>query len=268
VAFAFSKATKMKTWVYVDGFNLYYGSLKGTTLKWLNLVELAKQLVPSDHAIERVKYFTARVSGANDPGAPRRQQIYLSALATLPQIEIHQGRFLSKTNWRPLTNLPVASAHIQLGASRTQLAAGDHSVSGGSVAGIQILPVGIYPRRGSARPTSPPSPLQNALIAEVHMMEEKGSDVNLASHLLNDAWKNSFDVAVVISNDTDLITPIQMTAVQRGKPVTVVCPGRWQMAPGLSRVATFKRHIHKSMLVNAQFPDTIAGTTISKPTTW
>ena len=31
----------MRTWVYVDGLNLYYGALKGTNLKWLNLVELA-----------------------------------------------------------------------------------------------------------------------------------------------------------------------------------------------------------------------------------
>ena len=32
--------------VYVDGFNLYYGAVKGTPFKWLNLVQLARQLVP------------------------------------------------------------------------------------------------------------------------------------------------------------------------------------------------------------------------------
>jgi hypothetical protein len=99
-------------------------------------------------------------------------------------------------------------------------------------------------------------------------MEEKGSDVNLASHLLNDAWKNAFEAAAVISNDTDLVTPIQMVSVERAKPVFVICPGRWQMAPDLERVASFKRHIRRSMLTAAQFPNPIPGTTISKPLTW
>ncbi len=99
-------------------------------------------------------------------------------------------------------------------------------------------------------------------------MEEKGSDVNLAAHLLNDAWKSSFEAAAVISNDTDLVSPIQMVTIERGKPVFVVCPGKWQMAPDLERVASFKRHIHRPMLANSQFPDPIPGTTISKPRAW
>ena len=99
-------------------------------------------------------------------------------------------------------------------------------------------------------------------------MEEKGSDVNLAAHLLNDAWKGLFDAAVVISNDTDLITPIRMVAVERAKPVFVVCPGRWQMAPQLASVATYQRHIRSAMLTSAQFPTPIPGTTIRKPATW
>lgn len=99
-------------------------------------------------------------------------------------------------------------------------------------------------------------------------MEEKGSDVNLAAYLLNDAWKDIFDAAVVISNDTDLVTPVRMVAVERRKQVFVVCPGRWQMASQLQRVATYQRHIRMPMLVRAQFPDPIPGTTIRKPPTW
>jgi hypothetical protein len=85
---------------------------------------------------------------------------------------------------------------------------------------------------------------------------------------LNDAWKNAFEAAAVISNDTDLVTPIQMVSVERRKPVFVVCPGRWQMAPDLEKVASFKRHIRRAMLTTAQFPDSISGTTISKPASW
>ena len=99
-------------------------------------------------------------------------------------------------------------------------------------------------------------------------MEEKGSDVNLAAHLLNDAWKGAFDQAVVISNDTDLVEPIRMVTVERGKTVYVVCPGRWQAAPQLAAVATHVRHIHRRMLVSAQLPNPIPGTTIRKPAAW
>jgi hypothetical protein len=69
-----------------------------------------------------------------------------------------------------------------------------------------------------------PGPAPSA-IANVHATEEEGSDVNLAALLLNDAWRGSFDAATVFSNDPDLIEPIRMVAVERNKPVFVVCPG-------------------------------------------
>lgn len=39
--------------------------------------------------------------------------------------------------------------------------------------------------------------------------EEKGSDVNVASHLLLDVLTGAADAAIVISNDSDLRFPIQ-----------------------------------------------------------
>jgi len=73
----------MGVWVYVDGFNLYYGALKGRPYRWLNLKTLSEEILPQGRNIEKVKYFTARVSGAIDPDAPRRQQVYLNALDTV-----------------------------------------------------------------------------------------------------------------------------------------------------------------------------------------
>lgn len=254
----------MRTWVYVDGFNLYYGAVKGTPFKWLNPVELARRVLPAGHVIERLKYFTAHVSGAADPDLPRRQYAYLSALRTLPQVEIHFGRFLAKTIWRPIINLPVGGAQIHSPVP-VSLPAGDHLVDGGSLTSPKTLAVQTY---GNPQPARIPRPLTDALVAEVHTMEEKGSDVNLAAHLLNDAWKSSFEAAAVFSNDTDLIEPIRMVAVERAKSVIVVCPGRWAMAQGLQRVATHQRHIRKAMLVASQFPDPIPGTTIRKPAGW
>ena len=257
----------MRTWLYVDGFNLYYGALKGTPHKWLNLAVLAREFLPVGHTVEKIKYFTARVSGAADPGAPRRQHAYLSALGTLPEVEIHYGRFLAKSIWRPIVNFPVSGATIH-SPTTAILPAGAHDVTGGSLAATSRLVVSIYPPKGLKRGKRTPRPIPASLITEVHTMEEKGSHVNLAAHLLNDAWKNSFEAAAVISNDTDLVTPIQMVSVERRKPVFVVCPGRWQMAPDLGKVASYKRHIRRNMLVAAQFPNLISGTTISKPATW
>jgi hypothetical protein len=148
----------MRTWVYVDGFNIYYGAVKGTAFKWLNLVELARRVLPAGHTVERVKYFTAHVSGAADPGAPRRQHIYLSALRTLPEIEIHFGRFLAKTIWRPIINLPVAGAQIHSPVP-VSLPAGDHLVTGGSLQTPARLAVKTYPPKGAPRSAGTPSVL-------------------------------------------------------------------------------------------------------------
>ena len=91
----------------------------------------------------------------------------------------------------------------------------------------------------------------NPVVVWVVKTEEKGSDVNLAAHLLNDAFNDRFDVAVVLSNDTDLVE----------------CPSP-KPAESLRRVASFIRHVTPSRLAGAQLPDPIPGTTIRKPATW
>ncbi len=254
----------MRTRVYVDGFNLYYGALKGTRFKWLNLVDLARQVLPADYVIDKLIYFTARVSGVLDRAAPRRQQVYLNALNTLPEVEIQFGSFLAKTTWRPLVNLPVADKQID-SPTPVRLPKGNHPVEA-----LQTLPVGNYPTRdkGKKKRHNMTKPLPDAVIAEVHTMEEKGSDVNLAAHLLNDAWKEMFDVAVVISNDTDLVTPIHLVTAERKKSVLVICPGSWQVAPKLKNVASRVLHLRPSMLKAAQFPDCLPNRKITKPIGW
>lgn len=77
--------------VYIDGFNLYYGSLKGTAYKWLDLQRLFERLRP-DEEIQSIRYFTALVDG----DALRRQMIFLRALETLPKVEVIRGRFKQK----------------------------------------------------------------------------------------------------------------------------------------------------------------------------
>ena len=92
----------MLTSVYIDGSNLYYRALKDTPFRWLDLWKLAETLFPQD-AINRVCYFTTLLDARPDnPLQPRRQLVYLRALATLPGLEIHYGRFRSGTKCRPL----------------------------------------------------------------------------------------------------------------------------------------------------------------------
>ena len=79
----------MTTNVYIDGFNLYYGAMKGTSNKWLDLEALCHRLLPSDE-IKRIRYFTAKVSARpGDPQQPQRQQTYLRALESLPTVSVH-----------------------------------------------------------------------------------------------------------------------------------------------------------------------------------
>jgi hypothetical protein len=89
----------------VDGFNLYYGAVKGTPYKWLDVAALCQRILPKI-IINRVRYFTAMVDGSRDPSAPLRQQIYLRALATIPNLTIHRGFFLTKPTWMPVETPP------------------------------------------------------------------------------------------------------------------------------------------------------------------
>jgi len=77
--------------VYIDGFNLYYGALRGTSNKWLDLESYFRRLRPDDD-IELIRYFSALTKGASK----RRQQTYLRALATTASVEVILGKFKSR----------------------------------------------------------------------------------------------------------------------------------------------------------------------------
>jgi hypothetical protein len=103
-AFAFPL---MRTIIYVDGFNLYYRMLATRpALKWLNVKRLAENLLRSENVIVAAKYYTARVSGRIDSTAPARQQIYLDALATVPEISVYMGNFLTSEKFAGMVKPP------------------------------------------------------------------------------------------------------------------------------------------------------------------
>jgi len=105
---------------------------------------------------------------------------------------------------------------------------------------------------------------------EVWKNEEKGSDVNLALHVLNDAWLDVYDCAVIVSNDSDLAESLRLIKSQHGKIIGLVTPGapKRKTSRQLNQYADFVRPIRTWMLESSQLPDPIPGTTIHKPPGW
>ena len=105
----------MKTNVYVDGFNLYYGCVKGTPYKWLDLVAFFAAHLP-DNQLHRVRYFTALVTPRpSDTQQPVRQQTYLRAIRTRPEVTVHLGQFLeSRPRMRLVTPLPDGTDKVRV----------------------------------------------------------------------------------------------------------------------------------------------------------
>ncbi len=207
----------LRTYFYVDAFNLYYRALKGTPHKRLDLDAPFRRVFPR-HEVERIKYFTAHVKALpHDPQQPVRQQVYLRALRTLPAVSIDLGQFASHT-----VKMPLAST---LGSSTR--------------------------------------------FAEVWKSEEKGSDVNLAAHLVHDAHQGAFEHAVIVTNDSDLIEPVRIVVCEVGLPVGVLNPSD-HPAGGLRKAATFYRTLRHAVLAASQFPDALRDDVgeFHKPTGW
>jgi uncharacterized LabA/DUF88 family protein len=108
-------------------------------------------------------------------------------------------------------------------------------------------------------------------MVKVHKLEEKGSDVNLATYLLLDAFQNEYDGAAVITNDSDLAEPIRITRDVLGKRVEVLDPcGDGRTSAELARVATFYKPIRRGAIAASLFPDSLTDGkgAFHKPATW
>lgn len=219
----------MRTIVYVDGFNLYYGALSPTPqrpqgYRWLDLGALCSRLLPRDQIVA-IKYFTALVHSAPWQAGKRvasvAQETYLRALRTIPDLTIHYGHFLS----HPVKRRLVKS-----------------------------------PKRGSP-------------YRMVWHTEEKGSDVNLASHLLIDGFRARYDLAVVISNDGDLKEPVHFVRHYLQIPVGVLNPHpkrSWALSPSNLPMGSFYKPIRAGAVRASQFPATLtdARGSFTNPPNW
>ncbi|NDE94213.1 MAG: NYN domain-containing protein, partial [Betaproteobacteria bacterium] len=113
------------------------------------------------------------------------------------------------------------------------------------------------------------APGQPQQYARVIKTEEKGSDVNLATHLLHDAHMDRFDVAVVVSNDSDLLGPIKIVRNELGKKVGILNPQKNPSRAILPHI-DFIKQIRSGALGASQFPATMQDATgqFTKPAGW
>ena len=81
-------------------------------------------------------------------------------------------------------------------------------------------------------------------IATIQVFEEKRTDVNIASYLLMDAFEGRYDTTVVVSNDSDLTTLVEMAVNRLGKRVvygqSLPCTDAEQRVTG-GRIADYTR---------------------------
>lgn len=106
-------------------------------------------------------------------------------------------------------------------------------------------------------------------------MEEKGSDVNLASRMISDAFQDNFDCAIIVANDGDYAEAIRVVKQEAGKTVGVILPlshpDRTQYrkaSQALYKEASFVRSLRTPTIYKSQLPDPIPGTHIYKPAHW
>lgn len=181
----------MHVGVYVDGFNLYYGARamcgRGTAgWRWLDLRALASTIVAAQPAwtpstIDRVVYCTATIDPASNPAGHADQQTYLKALKASGTVDaIAYGHYVARVKTSPLATRDPKGKPILVHPN---------------------WPVMVQDTNGAASPNS-------VFMVSHAYREEKGSDVNVAAHLLLDICNHAIDAAVVISNDSDLSFPI------------------------------------------------------------
>ena len=94
--------------------------------------------------------------------------------------------------------------------------------------------------------------IEGTELVTVSKWEEKESDVNIATHLVADAPR--YDCAVLISNDTDLKTPLKYVKEELGKNVGIVSPRR-NIHIELRNVSHFQKRISNKVLEQCQFPE-------------
>ena len=101
-------------------------------------------------------------------------------------------------------------------------------------------------------------------------LEEKRSDVNIATSMVLDAVNNRAESFVLVSGDTDFIGPVNIVRKDYGKNVIVLNPHTRRS--DLKQYASYYKDIPRDLPSQCQLPDEIPigthGNVIRRPLSW
>ena len=218
----------MRTIAYIDGYNLYYGLLRKSQYKWLDVYALFRdQVLNQGSDIVEVRYYTAPILGkmSDDLESPIRQRRYLQALRKMHPIGLTliEGRIVASTPFQRLIRPIPEAPHLQK---------------------VQVLD-----------------------------FNEKKTDVNIASDMINGAWLKTYDQAVLCSNDSDLEGALR--SIKEHHPhirIGLVAPisgdDPRKISSDLARFSDWKKILSTTHLSRSQLPDRIPSSHLAKPTAW
>lgn len=220
---------RTSTAVYIDGYNLYYGRIRGTAYKWLDVVTLFRDLLHQqqpDAVLDRVHYFSAPALGRFATHGSR---------ATESQNSYH----------RALQAAHPASLLITLGT---------HAFDRDGTLLPRFEAGKAYDRNDRVR---------------VWKIEEKQTDVNLALAMYRDACSGRFQQLVVCSNDSDVapvlaairadFPSIRLGVVTPRHPPRDGGRAHRAVSSSLDRFSDWTRqHLLDDELEAAQLPDRVA----------
>ncbi|WP_122433743.1 6-hydroxy-3-succinoylpyridine 3-monooxygenase [Pseudomonas viridiflava] len=235
----------LRTRICIDGYNFYYGCLRGTPHKWLDLLPLfEKHILPSalvkdgDGRIRQstlltspsIKFFTAKIieSVARAPDSVSSQARYHTALRKL-----HDGR------------IELIEGYYAVNKMKVKIVDAEH-------------------------PDRPPRECQEI---QAWKVEEKQSDVNLALQAYHDAITGQIDHAIIVTNDTDIAPALEMIRAHTNVLIGVVVPTTDHTRPPNTDLVKLshwtRRHINSNELAACQLPRVIQGKRpTTKPESW
>jgi len=235
----------LRTRIYIDGYNFYYGCLRGTPHKWLDLLPLFENhILPS-----------ALVKDGDG-------QIRQSVLLPTPSIKFFTAKIIESVARATDSVSSQARYHTALRKlydGRIELVEGYYAVNKMKVKVVD-----------ADEPNRPPRECQEV---QAWKVEEKQSDVDLALQVYHDAFTGQIDHAVIVTNDTDIAPALAMIRAHTQVLMGVVVPTTDHTRPpntDLVKLAHWtRRHINASELAACQLPRVIPGKRPTiKPDSW
>jgi 6-hydroxy-3-succinoylpyridine 3-monooxygenase len=232
----------LRTRLYVDGYNLYYGCLKKTSDKWLDPLALVEHILPSvlyerNGVLTRskfrapaVKYFTAPI---------------LSSFARSDDSVVCQSQYHAALRGHLGKDVEIITGYYEARPTRAHV-------------WLQSKAAGESP------------------VVEIWKLEEKQSDVALALHAFCDAVLGNIDQAIVMTNDSDVVPAMQMIRQYTNVILGLIAPvrkgdGRRRVNRELNKHAHWTRtHILDEEFAASHLPPMVRlkGGAVHKPLSW